>query len=75
MFLTGTKNMCYEGGCGTCIVCVATKHPVTNEDIKFAVNSVSFNFLFISQTKLLNFVISLVFGFYFLLSRLENRNS
>lgn len=41
MFLTGTKNMCYEGGCGTCIVSVATKHPVTNQDIKFAVNSVS----------------------------------
>lgn len=73
MFLTGTKNMCYEGGCGSCIVCVATKHPVTNEDIKFAVNSVSFIFLSISLTFIIN-IISLVFGIYIFMSRLESGN-
>lgn len=37
--LTGTKRMCLEGGCGSCIV--AVEETVKNERIIFSVNSVS----------------------------------
>lgn len=39
--LTGTKTMCLEGGCGSCIVAVRSLHSVTQENIIYAVNSVS----------------------------------
>lgn len=38
LHLTATKNMCFEGGCGACVVAVETK---TNERKVFTVNSVS----------------------------------
>ncbi|CAG9796495.1 unnamed protein product [Diatraea saccharalis] len=37
--LRGTKYMCKEGGCGTCIVNVKIAHPITNEIVSFSVNS------------------------------------
>ncbi|CAG2063355.1 unnamed protein product, partial [Timema podura] len=40
--LKGTKFMCEEGGCGTCVVSVRSKHPTTKEDTIYAVNSVEF---------------------------------
>ncbi|XP_062708362.1 xanthine dehydrogenase isoform X2 [Aedes albopictus] len=37
--LKGTKFMCLEGGCGSCIVNVTRQHPVTKEITTNAVNS------------------------------------
>lgn len=39
--LTGTKRMCLEGGCGSCIVAVEEIDPKTSTKSIFAVNSVS----------------------------------
>ncbi|XP_017770615.1 PREDICTED: indole-3-acetaldehyde oxidase-like [Nicrophorus vespilloides] len=38
-FLTGTKFMCREGGCGTCIVSATFKQPITKRIVTLAVNS------------------------------------
>ncbi|KAF5284774.1 hypothetical protein FQA39_LY04499 [Lamprigera yunnana] len=37
--LTGTKAMCYEGGCGVCIVAVSIIDPITNRTVTISVNS------------------------------------
>ncbi|XP_072940941.1 xanthine dehydrogenase-like [Epargyreus clarus] len=37
--LRGTKYMCLEGGCGTCVVNVKATHPNTHERVSFSVNS------------------------------------
>ncbi|KAJ8879707.1 hypothetical protein PR048_020315 [Dryococelus australis] len=37
--LTATKFMCYEGGCGSCVVAVTAKHPATGVTHTYAVNS------------------------------------
>nr|CAD7203740.1 unnamed protein product [Timema douglasi] len=37
--LKGTKFMCEEGGCGSCVVSVRSKHPTTKQDTDYAVNS------------------------------------
>nr|CAD7461029.1 unnamed protein product [Timema tahoe] len=39
--LSGTKFMCEEGGCGSCIVYVRRKHPTTGAEATGVVNSVS----------------------------------
>nr|CAD7269342.1 unnamed protein product [Timema shepardi] len=39
--LSGTKFMCEEGGCGSCIVYVKRKHPTTGAETTGVVNSVS----------------------------------
>jgi xanthine dehydrogenase/oxidase len=38
--LTSTKALCFEGGCGSCVVVLYSKDPMTEEDIYQAVNSV-----------------------------------
>lgn len=38
--LTGTKKMCLEGGCGSCVVSVTKKHPISNKEVTISVNSV-----------------------------------
>ncbi|KAF2885005.1 hypothetical protein ILUMI_21179 [Ignelater luminosus] len=37
--LTGTKYMCLEGGCGSCVVAATVMDPVTNREVIIAVNS------------------------------------
>ncbi|KAJ9584592.1 hypothetical protein L9F63_021062, partial [Diploptera punctata] len=37
--LKGTKYMCYEGGCGSCVVSVVTKNAFTKQEKRYAVNS------------------------------------
>lgn len=37
--LRGTKYMCYEGGCGSCVVSVQSKNACTKQDKRYAVNS------------------------------------
>ncbi|EFA13013.1 xanthine dehydrogenase/oxidase [Tribolium castaneum] len=37
--LTGTKSLCYEGGCGSCVVVLYNVDPTTEKDIYLAVNS------------------------------------
>ena len=37
---TGTKYMCKEGGCGTCLVQAKLYEPITMETKSYAVNSV-----------------------------------
>ncbi|XP_063928230.1 uncharacterized protein LOC135141244 [Zophobas morio] len=39
LHLTGTKVMCREGGCGSCVVVLQNKDPVTQKKIFLAVNS------------------------------------
>jgi hypothetical protein len=39
--LRGTKVMCYEGGCGACIVAVRSLNAFTKKTSTYAVNSVS----------------------------------
>lgn len=38
--LSGTKMVCREGGCGSCIVNLNGEHPVSRERQSWAVNSV-----------------------------------
>ena len=38
--LTGTKAMCKEGGCGSCVVMLTRSDPVTGTDDNIAINSV-----------------------------------
>ncbi|KAL4223518.1 hypothetical protein ACF0H5_016989 [Mactra antiquata] len=35
----GTKHMCYEGGCGTCLVEVKLYEPISKDRLSYAVNS------------------------------------
>ncbi|GAB0087782.1 hypothetical protein DMENIID0001_021290 [Sergentomyia squamirostris] len=42
LYLTGTKFMCQEGGCGCCIVTLQGKHPVTGDSFTLAINSCLF---------------------------------
>ncbi|KDQ87993.1 Xanthine dehydrogenase, partial [Zootermopsis nevadensis] len=37
--LRGTKAMCHEGGCGSCVVAVRTEHPFKKQEMTYAVNS------------------------------------
>ena len=39
--LTGTKAMCWEGGCGCCVVAATRADPVTREETTISINSVS----------------------------------
>ena len=38
--LAGTKKMCGEGGCGSCVVAATTVNPATQKEITIAINSV-----------------------------------
>lgn len=40
--LTGTKGMCYEGGCGACLVVLQKQDTITQQNVTKLVNSVSF---------------------------------
>ena len=37
----GTKHMCFQGGCGVCLVEVKLYEPITQQKLSYAVNSVS----------------------------------
>ena len=37
----GTKHMCFQGGCGACLVEVKLFEPITEQKLSYAVNSVS----------------------------------
>ena len=37
----GTKHMCFQGGCGACLVEVKLYEPITQQKMSYAVNSVS----------------------------------
>lgn len=65
LHLTGTKSMCYEGGCGSCVVCVQIKDNI------YAVNSVSTKTI-VKFCSIVNLSRPTVLGVYFLLPRLEN---
>lgn len=71
--LTGTKRMCLEGGCGSCIV--AVEDSVTKQI--FAVNSVSTtkwtSYTQVKTKKRVTFFI--VSGFHIFLSWLENTHN
>ena len=41
--LRGTKNMCFAGGCGSCVVTVRHYDPVAQKKSTYAINSVSTN--------------------------------
>ncbi len=44
--LTATKYMCYQGGCGTCIVTATYLDPSLQKNKTIAVHSVSFRLFF-----------------------------
>ncbi|WAR01989.1 ALDO4-like protein, partial [Mya arenaria] len=35
----GTKHMCYQGGCGTCLVKAKLFEPISEDSLSYAVNS------------------------------------
>lgn len=37
----GTKHMCFQGGCGSCLVEAKLYEPISEEQLSYAVNSVS----------------------------------
>ena len=39
--LPGTKVMCFEGGCGACVVTTSYQLPGTKEEVTKAVNAVN----------------------------------
>ena len=39
--LPGTKAMCFEGGCGACVVTATYQFPGTKEEVTKAVNAVT----------------------------------
>lgn len=68
LHLTGTKSMCYEGGCGACIVAVRIKDPTSGNYRVHAVNSVSATVILPTSINL----VSKVFSIHIILSRMEN---